>query len=132
MNKYLKIRETTMNPSRDEYQVHGHHGSIKRINHVSEQSKWWAFVSKLWALGGDDIALSCGRNMQWWKQIIVIAGESDSYYHYNFNTVLPSNVDSEFASTEGAFTLIISTTPTYYSLHVMLTFFFSNLFKEFY
>lgn len=42
-----------------------------------------------------------GRMVKWLKRIIVTTQESDNYYHYKDNRVLPSHVDSELANTEG-------------------------------
>ncbi|XP_052202779.1 nitrate reductase [NADH] [Diospyros lotus] len=41
-----------------------------------------------------------GRMVKWLKRIIVTTKESDSYYHYKDNRVLPSHVDSELANAE--------------------------------
>ncbi|XP_010538973.1 PREDICTED: nitrate reductase [NADH] 2-like [Tarenaya hassleriana] len=41
-----------------------------------------------------------GRMVKWLKRIIVTAQESDSYYHYKDNRVLPSHVDAELAEAE--------------------------------
>ncbi|KAF8370001.1 hypothetical protein HHK36_031969 [Tetracentron sinense] len=43
-----------------------------------------------------------GRMVKWLRRIIVSTQESDSYYHYNDNRVLPSHVDAELANAEGA------------------------------
>ncbi|CAK9171587.1 unnamed protein product [Ilex paraguariensis] len=42
-----------------------------------------------------------GRMVKWLKRIIVTTQESDSYYHYRDNRVLPSHVDAELANAEG-------------------------------
>ncbi|KAJ8773352.1 hypothetical protein K2173_028529 [Erythroxylum novogranatense] len=42
-----------------------------------------------------------GRMVKWLRRIIVTTKESDSYYHYKDNRVLPSHVDSELANAEG-------------------------------
>lgn len=42
-----------------------------------------------------------GRMVKWLKRIIVTTKESDSYYHYRDNKVLPSHVDAELANAEG-------------------------------
>lgn len=42
-----------------------------------------------------------GRMVKWLKRIIVTPQESDSYYHYKDNRVLPSVVDAELANSEG-------------------------------
>ena len=42
-----------------------------------------------------------GRMVKWLKRIIVTRQESDSYYHYNDNRVLPSHVDDDLAKAEG-------------------------------
>jgi nitrate reductase (NAD(P)H) len=41
-----------------------------------------------------------GRMVKWLKRIIVTTVESDSYYHYKDNRVLPSHVDAELANAE--------------------------------
>lgn len=42
-----------------------------------------------------------GRMVKWLKRIIVTTQESDSYYHFKDNRVLPSHVDAELANSEG-------------------------------
>jgi nitrate reductase (NAD(P)H) len=42
-----------------------------------------------------------GRMVKWVKRIIVTAAESDNYYHFKDNRVLPSHVDAELANAEG-------------------------------
>ncbi|PSR99979.1 Nitrate reductase [Actinidia chinensis var. chinensis] len=41
-----------------------------------------------------------GRMVKWLKRIIVTTQESDSYYHFKDNRVLPSHVDAELANAE--------------------------------
>ncbi|CAH9083757.1 unnamed protein product [Cuscuta epithymum] len=41
-----------------------------------------------------------GRMVKWLKRIIVTTNESESYYHYRDNKVLPSHVDAELANAE--------------------------------
>ncbi|CAO2040533.1 unnamed protein product [Urochloa humidicola] len=41
-----------------------------------------------------------GRMVKWLKRIIVASSESESYYHYRDNRVLPSHVDAELANAE--------------------------------
>lgn len=41
-----------------------------------------------------------GRMVKWLKRIIVTSVESDNYYHYMDNRVLPSHVDAELANAE--------------------------------
>ncbi|XP_019416847.1 PREDICTED: inducible nitrate reductase [NADH] 2-like [Lupinus angustifolius] len=41
-----------------------------------------------------------GRMVKWLKRIIVTTQQSDSYYHYRDNRVLPSHVDAELANAE--------------------------------
>ncbi|CAA3018146.1 nitrate reductase [NADH] 2 [Olea europaea subsp. europaea] len=41
-----------------------------------------------------------GRMVKWLKRVIVTTQESDSYYHYKDNKVLPSHVDAELANAE--------------------------------
>lgn len=42
-----------------------------------------------------------GRMVKWLKRIIVTTPESENYYHYKDNRVLPSHVDAELANAEG-------------------------------
>ena len=42
-----------------------------------------------------------GRMVKWLRRIIVTPAESDNYYHYKDNRVLPSHVDAELANAEG-------------------------------
>lgn len=41
-----------------------------------------------------------GRMVKWLKRIVVTTQESESYYHYKDNRVLPSHVDAELANEE--------------------------------
>uniref|UniRef100_A0ACD5ZAY1 Uncharacterized protein n=1 Tax=Avena sativa TaxID=4498 RepID=A0ACD5ZAY1_AVESA len=41
-----------------------------------------------------------GRMVKWVKRIVVACNESESYYHYRDNRVLPSHVDAELANAE--------------------------------
>ncbi|KAL6525163.1 Nitrate reductase [NADH] 1 [Orobanche minor] len=41
-----------------------------------------------------------GRMVKWLKRIVVATQESDNYYHYKDNRVLPSHVDAELANAE--------------------------------
>ncbi|KAE9609005.1 hypothetical protein Lal_00020447 [Lupinus albus] len=41
-----------------------------------------------------------GRMVKWLKRIIVTTQQSDNYYHYKDNRVLPSHVDAELANAE--------------------------------
>ncbi|PHT50057.1 Nitrate reductase [NADH] [Capsicum baccatum] len=41
-----------------------------------------------------------GRMVKWLKRIVVTTQESDSYYHYKDNRVLPPHVDAELANAE--------------------------------
>ncbi|KAI6690866.1 hypothetical protein NL676_027694 [Syzygium grande] len=41
-----------------------------------------------------------GRMVKWLKRIVVTTQESESYYHYKDNRVLPSHVDAELANAE--------------------------------
>ncbi|XP_074265086.1 nitrate reductase [NADH]-like [Silene latifolia] len=41
-----------------------------------------------------------GRMVKWLKRIIVTTAESDNYYYYRENRVLPSHVDAELANSE--------------------------------
>lgn len=42
-----------------------------------------------------------GRMVKWLKRIVVTSGESDNFYHFNDNRVLPSHVDADTANSEG-------------------------------
>ncbi|XP_071731200.1 nitrate reductase [NADH]-like [Rutidosis leptorrhynchoides] len=42
-----------------------------------------------------------GRMVKWLKRIIVTSTESENYYHFKDNRVLPSHVDAELANSEG-------------------------------
>jgi nitrate reductase (NAD(P)H) len=42
-----------------------------------------------------------GRMVKWLRRVVVASDESDSYYHYRDNRVLPSHVDAELANAEG-------------------------------
>ncbi|KAI5084299.1 hypothetical protein GOP47_0000468 [Adiantum capillus-veneris] len=42
-----------------------------------------------------------GRMVKWLRRITVTSEESDNYYHYNDNRVLPSHVDADKANSEG-------------------------------
>jgi nitrate reductase (NAD(P)H) len=44
-----------------------------------------------------------GRMVKWVKRIVVACNESESYYHYRDNRVLPLHVDAELANAEGTF-----------------------------
>ncbi|XP_074375180.1 nitrate reductase [NADH] 2-like [Apium graveolens] len=41
-----------------------------------------------------------GRMVKWLKRIVVTTKESDNYYHYKDNRVLPSHVDAELANSQ--------------------------------
>ncbi|XP_051139382.1 nitrate reductase [NADH] 2-like [Andrographis paniculata] len=42
-----------------------------------------------------------GRMVKWLERIVVTTEESDNYYHFRDNKVLPSHVDAELANAEG-------------------------------
>ena len=42
-----------------------------------------------------------GRMIKWLEEITVTAGESDNFYHFHDNRVMPSHVDEELAKAEG-------------------------------
>ncbi|KAK8692250.1 hypothetical protein V6N13_075721 [Hibiscus sabdariffa] len=44
-----------------------------------------------------------GRMVKWLKRIIVTTQETQNYYHYRDNRVLPSHVDEELANAEGKY-----------------------------
>ncbi|CAN6293513.1 unnamed protein product [Urochloa humidicola] len=43
---------------------------------------------------------TAGRMVKWLRRIVVTAAESDNYYHYRDNRVLPSHVDAELADAQ--------------------------------
>lgn len=47
-----------------------------------------------------------GRMVKWLKRIVVTTQESDNYYHYKDNRVLPSHVDTELANAEGNLSIV--------------------------
>ena len=44
-----------------------------------------------------------GRMIKWLEEITVTAGESDNFYHFHDNRVMPSHVDEELAKAEGGY-----------------------------
>ncbi|OEL30884.1 Nitrate reductase [NADH] 1 [Dichanthelium oligosanthes] len=44
---------------------------------------------------------TAGRMVKWLKRIVITTAESDNYYHYRDNRVLPPHVDAELADAEG-------------------------------
>ena len=48
-----------------------------------------------------------GRMVKWLKRIVVTTRESDCYYHYHDNRVLPSHVDAELATSQGIYLMIL-------------------------
>lgn len=48
-----------------------------------------------------------GRMVKWLKRIIVTTKESENYYHFKDNRVLPSHVDAELANAEGKIITIV-------------------------
>lgn len=55
-----------------------------------------------------------GRMVKWLKRIVVTTKESDNYYHYKDNRVLPSHVDAELANSQGNKLL------KFYNLYILL------------
>lgn len=55
-----------------------------------------------------------GRMVKWLKRIIVAPSESDNYYHFKDNRVLPTHVDAELANAEG------KRVSLFYTLHIHL------------
>ena len=43
-----------------------------------------------------------GRMVKWVEEIMVTPGESDNFYHFHDNRVLPPGIDQERAKAEGA------------------------------
>ena len=43
-----------------------------------------------------------GRMVKWLEEITVTSGESDNFYHFHDNRVLPPGIDQERAKAEGA------------------------------
>lgn len=62
-----------------------------------------------------------GRMVKWLKRIIVTTKESENYYHFKDNRVLPSHVDAELANSEGMITIVITCK---YFLVLFLLYFF--------
>ncbi|KAE8652089.1 hypothetical protein Csa_018786 [Cucumis sativus] len=48
----------------------------------------------------DNTGIHRGRMVKWLKRIIVTTKESENYYHFKDNRVLPSHVDAELANAE--------------------------------
>jgi nitrate reductase (NAD(P)H) len=66
-----------------------------------------------------------GRMVKWLKRIIVTSVESDNYYHYMDNRVLPSHVDAELANAEGTmhlFTRLLHSI-SIYSIYIVVLIF---------
>ncbi|RZS13750.1 hypothetical protein BHM03_00045386 [Ensete ventricosum] len=81
-------REVAMDPSRDVMLAYMQNGEMLTPDH--------GFPVRVIIPG-----FIGGRMVKWLKRIIVTPQESDSYYHYKDNRVLPSHVDAELANVEG-------------------------------
>ncbi|XP_042499026.1 nitrate reductase [NADH]-like [Macadamia integrifolia] len=80
-------KEIAMDPSRDIILAYMQNGELLKPDH--------GFPVRMIIPG-----FIGGRMVKWLKRIIVTTKESDNYYHYNDNRVLPSHVDAELANTE--------------------------------
>ncbi|XP_073011271.1 nitrate reductase [NADH] 1 [Typha latifolia] len=80
-------REVAMDPSRDIMLAYMQNGELLSPDH--------GFPIRVIIPG-----FIGGRMVKWLKRIIVTTQESDSYYHYQDNRVLPSHVDAELANAE--------------------------------
>ncbi|KAJ0987171.1 hypothetical protein J5N97_005527 [Dioscorea zingiberensis] len=80
-------REVAMDPSRDIMLAYMQNGELLSPDH--------GFPVRIIIPG-----FIGGRMVKWLKRIIVTTKESDSYYHYHDNRVLPSHVDAELANEE--------------------------------
>ncbi|KAM0952700.1 putative oxidoreductase [Dioscorea sansibarensis] len=80
-------REVAMDPSRDIMLAYMQNGELLSPDH--------GFPVRM-------IVPGCigGRMVKWLKRIVVATKESESYYHYHDNRVLPSHVDAELANAE--------------------------------
>uniref|UniRef100_A0A2P2JNM5 Nitrate reductase n=1 Tax=Rhizophora mucronata TaxID=61149 RepID=A0A2P2JNM5_RHIMU len=81
-------KEYAMDPSRDIILAYMQNGALLSPDH--------GFPLRVIVPG-----IIGGRMVKWLKRIIVTTKESDSYYHYKDNRVLPSHVDAELANAEG-------------------------------
>ncbi|KAI4337767.1 hypothetical protein L6164_016143 [Bauhinia variegata] len=80
-------REIAMDPSRDLILAYMQNGELLAPDH--------GFPVRLIVPG-----FIAGRMVKWLKRIVVTTEESDSYYHYKDNKLLPSHVDAELANAE--------------------------------
>lgn len=83
-------REVAMDPARDIMLAYMQNGEILSPDH--------GFPVRVIVPG-----FIGGRMVKWLKRIIVTTQESDSYYHYKDNRVLPSHIDAELANAEGKY-----------------------------
>jgi nitrate reductase (NAD(P)H) len=81
------MREVALDPSRDIILAYMQNGDVLSPDH--------GFPVRIIIPG-----FIGGRMVKWLKRIIVTPQQSDSYYHYNDNRVLPSHVDAELANAE--------------------------------
>ncbi|XP_008794525.2 nitrate reductase [NADH]-like [Phoenix dactylifera] len=80
-------REVAMDPSRDIMLAYMQNGELLSPDH--------GFPLRVIIPG-----FIGGRMVKWLKRIIVTPQESDNYYHYRDNRVLPSHIDAEIANSE--------------------------------
>lgn len=80
-------REVAMDPARDIMLAYMQNGEVLSPDH--------GFPIRVIVPG-----FIGGRMVKWLKRIIVTTQESDSYYHYKDNRVLPSHIDAELANAE--------------------------------
>jgi nitrate reductase (NAD(P)H) len=88
------MREVALDPSRDIILAYMQNGDVLSPDH--------GFPVRIIIPG-----FIGGRMVKWLKRIIVTPQQSDSYYHYNDNRVLPSHVDAELANAEGNFNFLL-------------------------
>ncbi|XP_027339651.1 inducible nitrate reductase [NADH] 2 [Abrus precatorius] len=81
------MREVALDPSRDIIIAYMQNGELLTPDH--------GFPVRMIIPG-----FIGGRMVKWLKRIIVTTQQSDSYYHYKDNRVLPSHVDAELANAE--------------------------------
>ncbi|KAF5740285.1 Nitrate reductase 2 [Tripterygium wilfordii] len=80
-------KEIAMDPSRDIILAYMQNGDVLKPDH--------GFPVRVIMPG-----FIGGRMVKWLKRIVVTTKESDNYYHYKDNRVLPSHVDAELANAE--------------------------------
>ncbi len=72
---------------------------------ASSMSAWLALMTPEACMAAAPLAAAGyigGRMVKWLEEVSVTAGESDNFYHFHDNRVLPSHVTSALAKEEGA------------------------------